>query len=618
LPLSPAKPAPTAVAAAVAVAALECTQATQECSEDQHTQPCTQVFASDSPLVEWATLICLADNRVIPLCRQETVLGRNANCDLVIPHPKVSERHCKIERTANGAILSDNKSTNGTFVNGRRVQKGQSVTLGPGDEVSLLPPSVHTREATFGFHPQQRDEGSGFARAYIESNIVLGTGTSSVVKECTERRSGCRCAVKIVKKRKFAGCKKAMESIQSEVRILSKLNHPNIVRYIDIFEDSHSLFIVLELVPGGDLLKRLDRDDVIPERLSRIIFKQLLDGVRYLLQNSITHRDLKPANILLGGTDDAPIPKISDFGVAHNLLESELMTTYCGTPQYAAPEVLLRGNPMLSESSEAPVSYGKEVDMWSLGVILYMMLSGTPPFSEEGRKESMFDQITKSLYDFPQREWAHISANAIDLIKKLLMADPTVRLTASDALNHPWFAESQAKTLAVPAMPISPEEKKHKLLSLRRVAGMSPSALHQIQRLSVVAAASEAPDFSVVGTPERLSKPPQPQLEVLAPDSDEDSGRSPMPTPVPRTPLRKLQSPTKHKIFVSPPRDDVISSPKAKAPKLAMHTTPAAVASSSSAVPAPAPPLIESVPPHVRYGGIGQHRATDTPRFGSL
>lgn len=155
----------------------------------------------------------------------------------------------------------------------------------------------------------------------------------------------------------------------------------------------------------------------------------------------------------------------------------------------------------------------------------------------------------------------HLSS-AIDLIKKLLTADPAARLTAADALCHPWFGEVPSPTvLRMPYFPISPEEKRHKLLSLRRVAVMSPSALHHLQRLNP---ASDGPRplplFPVVGTPEK------PQAEVLAPDSDEDSLHG---SGVPHTPLRKLSTPTKRKLVVRPP-DIVLSSPQAKAPKFSL------------------------------------------------
>lgn len=162
--------------------------------------------------------------------------------------------------------------------------------------------------------------------------------------------------------------------------------------------------------------------------------------------NGIVHRDLKPANVLLleDPKRGSPIIKIADFGVARRQIDGNFMTTICGTFNYAAPEVLLQGNTFLGSGAQA-APYGKEVDMWSLGVILYCMLSGVHPFREEQGLPPLFDQITKGMYDFEAEAWRNVSPNAIDLIKRLLTVNTKDRITAKQGLLHKWFQEGNGR-----------------------------------------------------------------------------------------------------------------------------------------------------------------------------
>ena len=203
-------------------------------------------------------------------------------------------------------------------------------------------------------------------------------------------------------------------------------------------------------VPGGSLLDRLDSGP-LPESAARDIFRQLLDGVAYLHDHGVTHRDLKPANVLLcdDKTRVSPLIKIADFGVARQLMDGNFMTTICGTFNYAAPEVLLQGNSFLGAGTRA-MPYGKEVDMWSLGVILYCMLSGTHPFREEPGLPPLFDQITKGMYNFDPPAWKAVSPEAVDLVRGLLTVSTKDRLTARQGLQHSWFTERLCRTQLTP------------------------------------------------------------------------------------------------------------------------------------------------------------------------
>lgn len=193
------------------------------------------------------------------------------------------------------------------------------------------------------------------------------------------------------------------------------------------------------------MLDRLE-SGLIPEETAKDIFKQLLSGVAYLHEKGVVHRDLKPGNVLLleDPNRGSPLIKIADFGVARKQIDGNFMTTICGTFNYAAPEVLLQGNTFLGAGAQA-TPYGKEVDMWSLGVILYCMLSGVHPFREEPGLPPLFDQITKGLYDFDSPTWESVSQDAIDLIKRLLTVDTKDRITAKQGLEHKWFCEQTSK-----------------------------------------------------------------------------------------------------------------------------------------------------------------------------
>jgi len=187
----------------------------------------------------------------------------------------------------------------------------------------------------------------------------------------------------------------------------------------------------------------------LTEEKAKEIYHQILDAIHYLHNQNIAHRDIKPENILLK-SKDCDIIKITDFGLSRAIGDGSIAKTLCGTALYLAPEV------MLGNRTEG---YGLEVDMWSMGVVLYFMLSGTLPFDES--KANIFESVRKAEYDFPSPTWDGISEVAKDLIKCLLVVDPTKRYTAAVALNHPWFTKSDfTKYLRDREEKLSIEEKK--------------------------------------------------------------------------------------------------------------------------------------------------------------
>jgi len=263
----------------------------------------------------------------------------------------------------------------------------------------------------------------------------LGKGAFSVVKRATHKKTGEKVAIKIIDK-KTATTAQDTKRLETEVTILKKVSHPNIICLKDLYEDSNELCLVMELVTGGELFDKIVEKGQYTENEASIIVKKMLSAVEYLHNQGIAHRDLKPENLLLKSTSDTEV-MISDFGLSKIVSQQSIMDTACGTPYYVAPEVLLS------------TGYDKEVDLWSVGVITYLLLCGFPPFYGESLPE-VFEQIMKADYDFPDPYWTDISSEAKDLIKKLLVVDAKKRLSATEALKHPWVVKGgSSKSLNV-------------------------------------------------------------------------------------------------------------------------------------------------------------------------
>jgi len=254
---------------------------------------------------------------------------------------------------------------------------------------------------------------------------VLGSGNFSTVKIATSKKTGDKVAIKIIDKTNLEVNK---ESLKTEVKILKSVRDPNIVDLYDVYETDGKVYLVMELLTGGELFDRIVNvyPDGYSEATASVLIKKIIQSIKYLHKLGIVHRDLKPENLLLSGNNDDSAIKITDFGLAKIANGELLLKTACGTPNYVAPEVLLN------------TGYGEAVDMWSIGVILYILLCGFPPFYSESTPE-LFDQIIKSKYSFPAPYWDKVSDQAKDLIKNLLQVDAKKRYTPDQCLNHPWI-----------------------------------------------------------------------------------------------------------------------------------------------------------------------------------
>lgn len=264
----------------------------------------------------------------------------------------------------------------------------------------------------------------------------LGKGNFSVVRLGVHKSTGEKFAVKVVDKKRFymQSNDKSDGAIMAEVDILKSIRHPGVIGIQEVFDTPETLYLVLDLVNGGELFDRIVEKKKFSEEDSRALFGNLVSAIEYLHNMGIAHRDLKPENILMvSKTSDTEI-KLTDFGVSRFVSEADYMSTLCGTPQYLAPEILAH--------AKTQAGYGKACDLWSMGVILYILLVGYPPFAEGNKSPgagSLFEQITNARYEFHSPWWDPISPSAKDLIMRLLNVDPTDRINIADTKNHPWM-----------------------------------------------------------------------------------------------------------------------------------------------------------------------------------
>lgn len=257
---------------------------------------------------------------------------------------------------------------------------------------------------------------------------TLGQGSFATVKIAISKEDQTKWACKIIKKASLGN--DDVEALQTEVEILQRLEHPNIVHLKQVFDCPQNFYMVMEVCSGGELFDRIVEKEHYTEHEAKECIKAVVTGLKYIHDQHIAHRDLKPENLLYSNPSEDAVIKIADFGLAKLLSDNSLMHTACGTPGYVAPEIL-EGR-----------SYGIEVDMWSMGVIAYILLCGFPPFYDENNA-ALFRQIKSGRYDYPSPFWDDVSPEAKALIDSMLVLDPARRATAADVLAHPWVAEAQ-------------------------------------------------------------------------------------------------------------------------------------------------------------------------------
>ncbi|KAB2578527.1 putative serine threonine-protein kinase chk2 protein [Lasiodiplodia theobromae] len=357
------------------------------------------------------------------------LIGRHPECDRVIKSSlAVSNRHCLLflEHKGGGAVaVLEDLSANGTFVNDAIVGRNKRRELHEGDQIHI----VDEAKCMFRYPRSQRAT-NGFSEQYSVQE-QLGKGHFASVYLCIEKSSGMRFAVKKFEKRGGPSERSRVEGLQQEIAVLMSVSHPSLLCLKDTFDEADGVYLVLELAPEGELFNWIVMKQKLSEEETRKVFVQLFQGVKYLHERNIVHRDIKPENILL--VDKNLNIKLADFGLAKIIGEESFTTTLCGTPSYVAPEIL--------ESSNHR-RYTRAVDVWSLGVVLYICLCGFPPFSDELYNQenpyTLSQQIKLGRFDYPSPYWDSVGDPALDLIDKMLTVDVNKRITIDECLEHPW------------------------------------------------------------------------------------------------------------------------------------------------------------------------------------
>jgi len=292
-----------------------------------------------------------------------------------------------------------------------------------------VPPPAETKKAAEPVEHNHRATGAmqtpGLVEDKYELGQELGRGGFSIVREGRNKVTGEKVAVKFIEK-KFVD-QEELKLLQREIDIMARVQHTNVLRLFEIFDTDSKLSLVMELVNGGELFYKIVDKGSYSELEARDIVRQLVEGVDYLHNQGIAHRDLKPENLLCSETEHGVVIKIADFGLSKAFSGESSLQTSCGTPDYAAPEVLRMDG-----------AYDKSVDLWSIGVITYVLLCGFPPFYGKSQAQ-LFEKILNADFDFPEPEWTQISAEAKDFINHLLVLDVKTRYNTKQCLDHPWL-----------------------------------------------------------------------------------------------------------------------------------------------------------------------------------
>ena len=269
-------------------------------------------------------------------------------------------------------------------------------------------------------------ENKGDVLKYYKPIEPIGQGSFGKVFKVKQLSTGNIYAMKVVSKN--CDFQDGNKNFLREISVLRKLDHPNILKIFEYFVNEKYYYFIMEYVSGGELYQQIYEMQYYDESTAANIMKQIFSSVCYLHQMNIVHRDLKPENMMITSKKDEIEIKLIDFGTANYVKKGKKLKTRIGSPYYIAPEVL-KG------------SYGKECDLWSCGVILYILLVGYPPFDGKNNNE-ILDKVEKGIYRISGEDWENVTEDAKDLIRELLQKKPNKRISAAEALKHPWIVKN--------------------------------------------------------------------------------------------------------------------------------------------------------------------------------
>ncbi|KAJ7681970.1 hypothetical protein DFH06DRAFT_1075569 [Mycena polygramma] len=419
----------------------------QEEEEAGSIQPLTQPEDDDFEQKLWGYLSPCLSRRVqrVNLFRtaQEYTIGRNLDNMVILSGLKISNFHAVLKwnglENAAAVVQIEDTSSNGTYINGENIGKGQQRLLKDGNEIAFGSPYKSLEDGgLYDYRFIFRALVSGAVKRALynsyDISTELGKGSFATVYKALHRRSGEWVAVKVIHEtHRHSPTNTASDVAQlnqsRELTLMKDLHHPSICQLREVFWNANgSIDLVLELVEGGDLLDLILIKGGLSEAMSKHITYQLCQALAYIHQKGITHRDLKPENVLLT-KDNPPIVKVADFGLAKVVSSLTMLRTMCGTPSYLAPEVVTQQN-----SS----GYDSLVDSWSVGVIEFSMLTNTTPFIESSVTDLRARTASRDI-DWSQLEELYLTEEAIDFVRLLLDFNPRERMTMADALQHRWL-----------------------------------------------------------------------------------------------------------------------------------------------------------------------------------
>ncbi|OMJ09532.1 Meiosis-specific serine/threonine-protein kinase mek1 [Smittium culicis] len=314
------------------------------------------------------------------------LIGRHRTSDIIVNSTFSSNRHCKItalESTAADGfiVVCEDHSSNGTLWNGKNIGKGNKVLLTHGDTLEIKRGNYFTYlQKNRSSNKSDEDLELNINSVYQITDKVLGSGTFAKVNLAIRKDTQTQVAVKIMKKkdRLNPGSMGGGTNYIDEINLLRAFDHPNIMRVTDVIETEKKVYVFMPLVSGGDLFDQIIKSGSLFEEESKFITYQMLLALKYLHDRNISHRDVKPENILMDSKDSFSIAMLSDFGMARTTDPNNRMQTICGTFQYIAPEIIKSG---MDKNPTNKPGYSMAVDCWSLGIVVYAMLSGTCPNS---------------------------------------------------------------------------------------------------------------------------------------------------------------------------------------------------------------------------------------------